>query len=276
MTQRLLVLIGYFLKSFFFSIAGSLMVILSLVYWAVFFPPGQGTPDYENYVILIGAFGAAATFLTTISIASRANRLENYPFITRLASRVEYLVAVLLSALISGAMLQILVAALALIRGPELDAQRLLLFPPLWIALNILAAVLALHASDLVTSGWSRVIVFSLLAILLILNGLSQSSDTWTPTRFGGLTDLLYRYNLQPIADVVEQIDLAISGSAMERVSGLVGYVFWPFEAMLDAVFQGGFTLPQALSPLVLLLYGTILFLLAANLFATKDLGFTE
>jgi hypothetical protein len=45
---------------------------------------------------------------------------------------------------------------------------------------------------------------------------------------------------------------------------------------MSDAVFAGGFTPSQALAPAVLLLYGSILFLIAATLFAGKDLDFTE
>lgn len=276
MTRRILVLSAYFIRSFIFSVTGLLILIFSLVYWAVFFPPGQGTPDYENYVILVGAFGAAATFLVTLTIASRANRLENYPLLPRLDSRVEYLVAVLLSSLLCGILLQVLVGGLALIRGPELSASRLLLFPPLWLALNILAAVLALHASDLVTSGWSRVIIFSILAVLLILNSVNRSQDSWFAERLVDLSSVFYRMNLEPLANVTDSIGNAIRGDQLGQVSGVVGYIFWPFHAMSDGVFQGGFTAAQALAPLVVLLYGTILFLIAANLFATKDLEFTE
>ena len=63
MMQRVWSLTTYFTKSLFFSLTGLILLILTLVYWVIFFPPGQGTPDVENYVILIGAFGAAATFL---------------------------------------------------------------------------------------------------------------------------------------------------------------------------------------------------------------------
>ena len=42
------------------------------------------------------------------------------------------------------------------------------------------------------------------------------------------------------------------------------------------AVFAGGFTPSQALAPAILLLYGAILFLIAATLFSGKDLEFVE
>ena len=89
MSQRLIVLTGYFLRNIFFSLAGSIYVILTLVYWAVFFPPGQGTPDIDNYILIIGGFGAAMSFLATLTIASRAYRAENYPLIVRLPSLAE-------------------------------------------------------------------------------------------------------------------------------------------------------------------------------------------
>jgi hypothetical protein len=44
----------------------------------------------------------------------------------------------------------------------------------------------------------------------------------------------------------------------------------------LEAIIAGGFNTVQALAPAVLLLYATILFMLAADLFATKDIEFVE
>ena len=122
MIQRILILTGYFSKTIFFSLTGLILLILSLIYWAVLFPPGQGTPDVENYIILIGALGAAATFMVTLAVSSKAAHLENYPMIVRLPSRVEYLVAVLLSALFLGMIMQLLVAGLALLRGLDLTS----------------------------------------------------------------------------------------------------------------------------------------------------------
>lgn len=275
MMQRVWILTVYFTKSLFFSLTGLILLILSLVYWVLFFPPGQGTPDVENYIILIAAFGAAATFLAALSLSGRAGRLENYPLLVRLPSRVEYLVAVLFSALLLGIGLQLLVAALALIRGPDLGGHALMI-PPLWLSINILAAVLAMHASDLVTSGWSRVIVFGALAVLLLLQGMTASPDSWLVNRLYDASGVLMDFDFMTLSDFAANLGTWIAGETMGTLSRAAGVVFWPFRAMSDAVFAGGFTPAQALGPAVLLLYGSILFLIAATLFAGKDLDFTE
>ncbi len=275
MMQRVWSLTAYFTKSLFFSLTGLILLILTLVYWVLFFPPGQGTPDVENYIILIGAFGAAALFLAALSLTGRAGRLENYPLIVRLPSRIEYLAAVILSALILGGGLQLLVAGLALIRGPEV-AGHWLMIPPLWLSINILAAVLAIHASDLVTAGWSRVIVFGSLAVLLILKGMTASPDAWLVERLYDLSNVLLDFNLLALSNMVDTMSSWLGGPTLNALSQGAAVIFWPFQAMSDAVFAGGFTPAQALAPAVLLLYGSILFLIAAILFAGKDLDFTE
>lgn len=276
MTQRIGILTAYFAKGLFFSLTGLILIILSLIYWAVLFPPGQGTPDVENYVILVGALGAAATFMAALSISARAGRMENYPLLVRLPSRVEYLVAVFLSALVIGLVLQLLVAGLALIRGPELTKAHLLAIPPLWISVNVLAGILALHASDLVTAGWSRVAIFGLLAVLLLLKGIAADPDSWLADRMIGLSEVLYRLNLISLADLASEAAGWSGGGVLLSLSRVANLVFWPFRAMSDAVFAGGFTTSQALAPAVLLLYSAILFLTAALLFTGKDLEFVE
>lgn len=276
MMQRIWALTVYFTKSVFFSLTGLILLILSLAYWVLFFPPGQGTPDFENYVIIIGALGAATTFLLALSLSARASRLENYPLLVRLPSRVEYLVAVLLGSLILGVGLQLLVAGLALIRGPSLSAGHILMIPPLWLSIDIPAAVLATHASDLVTSGWSRVIVFGLLAVLLVLKGMSASPDSWLVSRLYGLSSTLLDFDLVRLSDATAAVADWVSSNTMSALSQAAGIAFWPFKAMSDAVFAGGFSPSQALAPAVLLLYSAILFLIGATLFAGKDLDFLE
>ena len=276
MIQRILILTGYFTKTLFFSLTGLILLILSLIYWATFFPPGQGTPDVENYIILVGAWGAATTFLLTLAVSARASRLENYPLIVRLPSRIEYLIAVLLSALLVGLFMQGLVAGLALIRGPELTSAHLLSIPPLWLSVNLLAAVLAAHASDLVTTGWSRVIVFGLLAIALVLNSAASSPESWFSARFTSLAELFDRFDLLWFSDLAYSAATWTANASEMSLARISGVLFWPFRAMADAVFSGEFMPSQALAPAVLILYGSILFLIAAILFAGKDLDFQE
>jgi hypothetical protein len=276
MIQRILILTAYFAKNLFFSITGLILLILSLAYWVVFFPPGQGTPDIENYTILVGTLGGAATFLIALAISSRASRLENYPLLVRLPSRVEYLIAVLLSSVLLGLVMQLLVAGLALIRGPELTAVHWLAIPPMWLSVNLLMAVLALHASDLVTSGWSRVILFGLLAVALILNSAAASPNSWFSERLNGLAEIFARINLMWFSDLASSAAAWAANSPLTGLTRFAAILFWPFRAMIDAIFAGSFTLSQALAPAVLILYGAILFLTAAILFTGKDLEFVE
>ncbi len=44
MIQRIVILAGYFLRTFFFSLIGLLFLLAALVYWAVFFPPDNRRP----------------------------------------------------------------------------------------------------------------------------------------------------------------------------------------------------------------------------------------
>lgn len=276
MIRRILILAGYLSKSVFFSLTGLILLILSLIYWAIFFPPGQGTPDVENYIILIGAWGAAATFLVTLAISGRASRLENYPLIVRLPSRVEYLVAVLVGSLALGILLQLLVAGLALIRGPEISSAQLLAIPPIWLSVNLLAAVLATHASDLVTTGWSRVILFGFIALALVFNSAASGSGSWFSDRLTDLAELFARFNLMWFSDLSLSAASWAGQSPLSLVAQSISLIFWPFRAISDAIFSGRFTPSQALAPAVLLLYGTTLFLIASTLFAGKDLEFIE
>jgi len=276
MIRRVLILANYFAKNAFFSLTGLILLIFSLIYWAVFFPPGQGTPDLENYIILIGAWGAAVTFLITLALSGRASRLENYPLIVRLPSRIEYLVAVLFGSFVLGTLLQLLVAGLALIRGPEISLVQLLVIPPLWLPVNLLAAVIASHASDLVTAGWSRVILFGFIALALIFNSAASGPGSWFSDRLIGLAELFARFNLIWFSDLSRSLALWAGQSSLTSVAQTFSFVFWPFGAMSDAIFSGRFTPSQALAPAVILLYSTILFLIAATLFAGKDLEFME
>ena len=276
MIRRILILAGYFSKGVVFSVTGLLLIMFGLVYWAIFFPPGQTTPDIENYIILIGSLGAAATFFSGLVIAGRASRLETYPMLVRLPSRVEYLVAVLLGTIALGLFIQLLVAGLALLRGPDLVVSRLLAIPPIWLSVNVLAAILAMHASDLVTAGWSRVIIFSLLAFALILNSASPDPESWFSERLFGLVDILNRINLVWFADVVSGAAGLAGSSLFALLTQTAAIMFWPFRALSDAVLSGGFSASQALAPAVIVLYSAILFLIAAILFCGKDLDFVE
>ncbi|MAT96516.1 MAG: hypothetical protein CL608_05180 [Anaerolineaceae bacterium] len=273
MIQRISVLIRYFVRSLLFSLTGLFYLLLTLAFWYVLFNPQQQTPDAAYYQLLIGGFGAGLAFLVTLSMAARANDAQHYPFVVRLKSRVEFVTAVLLSSLLVTLIYQLLLAILALLNGPSLSLGHLLEIPPLWLAPMIMTGVLALHASDFITIGWSRIYVFGLLAILLFGQGLQNDSLARMAT---GLSRYAINQGWVEISSNLENYANSLSQTNENIISRLFGFVFWPFEALADGITNGYFTANQALAPAILLLYATVLFLLAVDLFANKDLEFTE
>lgn len=277
MIRRILALCLYLFRSLLLSLTGLLYFLLGLAFYLIFFDPRQQTPDVEYYVLAIGLFGAALAFLATLSVASRANQAVNFPFIVRLSSRVEYLAAVLVTSLAFSTMVQLAIALLALIaNGPELSLRQALEIPPLWIAANILMIVLALHASDLVAAGWSRVYVFGALGILLYLQSGVELIAEWLSTAIGRLGSLFLEWGLSGFATVAFEVSTWFADNGSSWLDRAVSIVFWPFEAIASATISGHFSPAQALAPAIILLYATILFVLAADLFSTKDLFLTE
>jgi len=142
--------------------------------------------------------------------------------------------------------------------------------------LNIIAAMLALHASDLVSSGWSRVVIFGFLAVLLILqNSLDRVTGALAELA-SSLSSAMYAQQWEGLANAFGQLSAWFYGSGRGILGSVLGVLFWPVRSIVDAIFAGYFTPTQALAPAVLVLYATILFLIASDLFASKDLEMTE
>jgi hypothetical protein len=59
-------------------------------------------------------------------------------------------------------------------------------------------------------------------------------------------------------------------------LSQICGAVFWPFHAVADAVRANSFSPLQMLALVAILLYAAILWMLAINWFAAKDLHLVE
>ncbi len=276
MMQRITACMGYLHRSLWFSLAGFLYLIAALVYWYYFFPPSQETPDLANYVLVIGVFGMALTFLTTLSVASRANRAELYPVLARLPSRPEYITAVLATSLLFTFTLQLLVAGLALIRGPELTFLNVLELLPVWISANVVTAVLALHATDLAYSGWSRVLVFGLLAIFLLMQSTYETITGWLARGLEMLGGGLIGGQSFALGNWLIARATWIRSGGDELIGSFFRAPFWPFRAMTTAVTDGFYSPAQAFAPAILLLYATILFMIVADLFSGKDLELAE
>ena len=136
--------------------------------------------------------------------------------------------------------------------------------------------MLALHASDMVASGWSRVVIYGVLAILLIGQNLIERLTSGLAALVSNLSSVFYAQQWVTIANTFGQLSAWLYGVGSETIGKVLGVVFWPFSAITDAVLAGYFTPTQALAPAVLVLYATILFLIASDLFATKDLEMSE
>lgn len=276
MSQRIVALSLFLLRTMVFSLMGLLYAVFSLGFWYLFFPPSQGTPDADNYILIIGAWGAVLSFLTVLSMTGFANKASSYPILVRLPSRVEYVTAVLLSSLAYSLLLQLLVAFLALWEGPKMTFLQAADIPPIWLAVNILAGVLALHASDFITAGWSRTYVFGVLAIFILGSGLNAETGFWLSDRVHAVAEFMINHSYPAIGNGFHNWANWFSATGVDWLSGFFGILFWPIRAIAEAVITGYFSPVQALAPAVLLLYATILFMLAADFFATKDVEFLE
>ncbi|NKQ34531.1 MAG: hypothetical protein HF973_02835 [Chloroflexi bacterium] len=271
--NRILTLTSYLLRSLFTSLAGVIYLILTLAFWFILFNPQQRTPEASYYILVIGLFGAGLVFLITLTNASRANKVELAPWLVRLPSRIEYLTAVFLSSIIAAGILQLLLALLSLISGPTLTFSQILGIPPVWLSTMVVTAVLALHATDLVTYGWSRVYVFGILAVLLFGRSITNQSVSGFASN---LSEMALNQGWYEMSESLRNFAVAQQGSDTNIISQLMGFVFWPFQALADGISGGGFTAVEALAPAILLLYAAILFVLAADFFAAKDMQMTE
>ena len=279
MSQRVLTLSRYLFQRLTRSVAGGLYLLSALALWLIFFNPTQGqTPEPDYFILLLSVYGAVLSFMVVLSISTRANRPESAALIARLPSRVEYLAAVLISTLSFVLLIQLVLSIVVLLQplGPSISFGKLMEIPPIWIAINIFMLVLGLHASDFVMTGWSRVYIFTILTVLLF----SQSVDTrgvkWISDRLNGMAAFATRQQWAGIAQSLRNGAIWFTNNGLDFVGQTIGFVFWPFRAISDAVQGGFFDNAQALAPAILLLYATILFMLAADLFANKDLHFIE
>ena len=275
MIQRIFGLVAYFVRNLVSSLSGAFHVLLAVVFALLFFRDAR--PDANYYIIMVGLYGAIASFLLSLSITTRANRSENATWLVRLPSRVEYLVAVLLTSLLCTLVLQLAVAGLGLRGGvnEDITLARVSEMPPIWISLDILLGVLALHASDLVTKGWSRVWIFGILLILLFGQSGSDSIANWVSTRINQLSFQFGQRGMNNVADPVREVGNWIALQGGPAIENALGLIFWPFRAIVAGV-TGSFDRTEALAPAFLLLYATILFLLAADFFSTKDVQLVE
>lgn len=272
MNQRIWTLTTYLIGRLSGSLAGAFYLAAAAAFYGFAFRTRTPEPDY--FILVIALFGGAVTFFSTLTIASRANEGKSAPFFVRLDSRIEYLVAVLSAALLFSLTLQTVLAIVVyLFNDPILTIGQLSEIPPVWVSTNVLLSLLALHATDFVARGWSRVWLFGGIAFLLVLGDyydwfVEQVAD-FLRTTARSVSNPESVQDLHSAANWLSGLD----NSWAESVSNIVS---WPIESTVDAIMQGYFTTGQAFAPAVMLIYATALFLIASDLFARKDLFLTE
>lgn len=257
--------------AFWFYLAG-----VFAYYWLTFL---RRAPEPEYFILVIGFLGLLISFFSTLSIASLANESKSYPLFVRLESRIEFLIAIIVTSLLFTLILQLLFSLLVLLRnGPELTLGRVIEIPPIWLSINILAAVIALQASDFISYGWSRVCIFGLLALALVVGDDDGATLEWLAEIFrnvanqttpSGTAQIQFSRALNASADF-------LTGEFMGTVGNIFNGIFWPFRAIIDGVLNGYFTSSQAWAPALLLIFSSVLFLLAADFFSSRDMILRE
>lgn len=278
MMQRIITLISYLLYRIVNSMSSLIYLLAGFVfYWFTF---SQRAPEAEYFILIIGFFGLLLSFFATLTVASKANEAKSYPFFIRLQSRVEFLAAIVLTALIFSLVLQLLMTAVVLIRNsPELTLGRIIEVPPIWLSLNILASVLALQASDFIAYGWSRVWIFGILALTVVIGDDNGATLTWIADILrdtGSQSNAADGSAIATFANTLMKSADFLTGSFMTTVSRVLSGIFWPFRAIISAVMEGHFTRTQALAPALLLVFASVLFLLAADFFSSRDMILNE
>ncbi len=156
----------YLLKDF----SRSLWVIVppgvTLALYRVFFLYGS---DSAYLASIGGLIMALVCLLTTLLLASRANRASTYPLLARLPHRYELVAGVALSSLaVTLVMAAGLLATVILGGGVPLTLSELLAIVPRWLAILLLVVAFGLHMSRLVSRNGSNWVAYIVLILLTV------------------------------------------------------------------------------------------------------------
>ena len=278
MIQRIFALTGYFWRRLLFSLGGVFLLIAAVAFWGVFFNPRQGrVPEYGYFVLLVGAFGSAIAILATLIVCNKTASPESAPLFVRFASRIEALVAIIIVVASFTFVVQLFLSIIILLQpGGVALSSRFWDIPPLWISADLFLIVLTLHATDLVANGSSRIALFGLLTLLLFSQSVDTRGIAVASNWLNNWAMNASRWGWEAVATALRAWSGQLAQNGLIWIDKSFGLVFWPFYALIDGVEQSHFDNAQALAPAIFLLYATILFLLASDLFANKDLHFAD
>ncbi len=238
--KRTLVLTSFLIRDLSRTLAAIVPLATTLAFGIIAFEYGM---DQAQFITVAGIGMSAICLATGLVLASRSNRASSYLFVTRLRRRSELLVALLLSNLAITATLALLMTTANLATGRlALGFPSALWILPTWLPLWLLAAALALLLSGLVARRGSHIVGYVLLAALLIANDRKA---------------FLIRHGMDWVAQGVGTIVSPVGKLLAQASAGIHGNTFILAWALTCA-------------------YAISIFALAATLFKSKDLLWSE
>lgn len=238
--SRILTTTSYLLRDLFGSLAGIVPLAAALAFGLIAFEYGM---DQAQFMTVAGVATGLLCLLTTLLLANQASRASFYLLLVRLRRRVELLVALVVGSLVVTAALTALIVAANLAAGRLTVAfPSVLWVVPTWLALWLMMAGLGLCLSGLVERSGSHLVGYVLLTLLLVAN------------------------DRKPL----------LEAHGLERLAQVVTAVFWPVNTLLARTSAGEHDRTYLLAGVVVLVYAGLLFGLAAQLFADKDLLWVE
>lgn len=238
--KRIWPLAVFLTRDLFRSLAGILPLAATLAFGIIAFEYGM---DQAQFITVAGIGTSALCMMTTLLLASRANRASSYLLLARLHRRAEFQVALILSGLGITAALAILITAGNLLAGRlGLDFPSALWVIPTWLALWLLSAALALPLSALCGRGGSHLAGYVLLAALLVANDLKA----------------------------------VLAARGWDWMARVVSAAVWPVTTLLSQASANTHGQSYLLAGALTLAYVGLLFGLAARSFEDKDLLWSE
>jgi hypothetical protein len=230
----------FLIRDLFHSLAGVVPLAAALAFGIIAFEYGM---DQAQFTTVAGIGIGTICLLTTLLLASRVNRASSYPLLARLHRRAELLMALVLSGLAITIALATLISVANLLTGRlTLDFPSALWIVPTWLSLWLLAATLALPLSALTSRGGSHLVGYVMLTALLLAN----DRKTMLATR------------------------------GWDWLARAVTLILWPVSTLLSRASDGIHDQSYWLALALTLAYASLLSLLATQLFADKDLLWTE
>jgi hypothetical protein len=238
--NRTWIVARFLTRDLFLSLSAIVPVAAALTFGLIAFEYGM---DQAQFLTVAGLGTGTICLLTALLLAARANHAWFYPLLARLPRRGELLAAIVLASMGITALLALLMTIANLAAGRlTLSMPGALWLLPTWFTLWLLAAALALPLAALTSRGGSHLVVWALFAALLV--SYDQKSRLLSP--------------------------------GLEWAARLPIITFWPVSTLLARASAGVHDGSYFLALLLTLVYGLLLFALAAQLFGNKDLLWAE